>query len=108
MRTPQGSVVRVRVRQGSGFHTMAELNILSLRGGVANIFVIAGRFITDNRELARNFPFYRAPSATVAGLNDHIYHGPAVLGEPPDRHGPFCSSGQLRHLMTASAIDNHS
>ena len=50
MRTPQVSVVRVRVRQGSGFHTMAELYMLSLRVVVANHFVIAGRFITDNRE----------------------------------------------------------
>ena len=65
-------MVRVRVRQGSGFHTMAELSILSLRMGVANLFVIVGRFITDNRELAQNFPFYGAPSAIVAGLNDHF------------------------------------
>ena len=65
-------MVRVRVRQGSGFHTVAELSILSLRVGVANLFVIAGRFITDNRELARNFPFYGAPSVIVTGLNDHV------------------------------------
>ena len=51
-----GVMVRVRVRQGSGFHTMAELSISSLRVGVVNVFVIAGRFITDNRELARYFP----------------------------------------------------
>ena len=69
---PHGVMVRVRVRQGSGFHTMAELSILSLRMGLANLFVIVGCFITDNQELARNFPFYRAPSAIVAGLNDHV------------------------------------
>ena len=72
MRTKHGVMARVRVMQGSGFHTMAELSILSLRVGVANLFVIAGRFITDNRDLARNFPFYGATSAFLAGLNDHI------------------------------------
>ena len=72
MHTPQGEVVRVRVRQESGFHTMAELYILSLRVGVANLFVIARRFITDNQELAENYPFQGSPSAVVAGLNDHI------------------------------------
>ena len=65
-------MVRVRVRQGSDFHTVAELSILSLRVGVANHFVIAGRFIMDNRELARNFPFYGAPSTIAVGLNDHV------------------------------------
>ena len=63
-------MVRVSVRQGSGFHTVAELSILSLRVGVANLFVIAGCFITDNRELSSKFSFFqRTPSAVVAGLN---------------------------------------
>ena len=65
-------LVRVRVRQGSGFHTVAELSILSLRVGVANLFVTAGRFIADNRELARNFPPSGAPSVVVTGLNDYV------------------------------------
>ena len=103
VRTPQGSVIRVRVRLGPGFHTMAELCFLSLRVGVAKLFVIAGCFITDNRELARNFPFYGAPSAIVAGLNNHVQHGPAAPGEPRGCRGPFCPSGQLGHLKTASA-----
>ena len=65
-------MVRVKDRQGSGFHPMAELSILALRVGVANLFVIAGGFITDNRELARNFPFYGAPSLNVTGLNGRV------------------------------------
>ena len=67
---------------------MAEVSILSLRVGVANLFVIAGPFIMDNRELARNFPFYRAPSAIMAGLNDRVQDGPAVLGKPQTVVGP--------------------
>ena len=91
-------MVRVRVRQGSGFHAMAELSILSLRVGVANLFVIAGRFITDNRELARNFPFYGAPSA-FSGRFERSYL--ALVGRPGKTPGLSQALLSIRSVKTS-------
>ena len=57
MRTLHGVVVRVRVRQGSGFHAVAELSILSLRVGVANLFCYRRTFHYGQPRTGSKFPF---------------------------------------------------